>query len=142
MARGFDWSAVKKGLRRSFESNDSFITGHQVKRIRSLHDGRKVPDWSTNDEAVRNLLLRSFPKLAINELQRKRAGRWMRVIQLYFRSKKSRRETADEMGESENVVRMLVRSIKLAQKGWRTNGTGKRTRNTGVTPTPHLSESE
>lgn len=142
MAHGHDSRVVTEGLRSVFDTNSSFMVGHQVKRIRSRHDGRKVPAWSTNDEAVRKLLLRSFPKLATNDLQRRRAGRWMRVIQLYFRSKRSRREVAEDMGESENVIRMLVRSIKLAQKGWRTNGTGKRTQNTRVTPSKPLLESE
>ena len=142
MAHGYDSRAIKNGLRSVFDADSSFIDGHQVKRVRSLHDGRKVPAWSTDDDTVRKLLLRSFPKLGTNELQRMRAGRWMRVIQLYFRSKRSRREVAEDMRESENVIRMLVRSIKLAQKGCRANGTGKRTRNTRVTPIQPLSESE
>ena len=149
MAHGHDSAAVMKGLRSAFDGNSTFMTGHQIKRIRSLHDGRKVPAWSTDDEAVRKLLLRSFPKLATNKLQRDRAGRWMRVIQLYFRGKKSSSEVAEEIGTSRNAVKMLVSHIKLAQKGQKTNGTGKRTKKTPVlntkeivTPSQHLSESE
>ena len=142
MAHGHDSGAVLKGLRKIFDGNSSFMRGHQIKRIRSLHDGRVVPEWVTDDRIIQGLLLRSFPKLATNARQRKRAGRWARVIQLYFRSKKSRREVAEDMGESENVVRMLIRAIKLARNGKRANGTGLRSRKSLVTPIQPLSESE
>ena len=142
MAHGHDSGAVLKGLRKVFGGNDAFMRGHQIKRTRSLSDGRAVPEWATDDKAVQKLLLQSFPKLASNVRQRTRAGRWVRVIQLYFKSKKSRREVSEDMGESENVVRMLIRSIKWAQKGKRANGTGLRTQKVLVTPTPPLSESE
>ena len=133
-----DTKEILKGLLTAFDSNNSFITGHQV--VRTLNAGlkRETPDWAVNDKQIRELLLRSFPKLAIDSKQRKYAGRWMIVIQLYFRLKKSRREVAEEMSVSENVVRKLVQHIKWAAAGQRArNGEPRSNR---VAPTEPLLE--
>jgi hypothetical protein len=117
MAHGHDSAAVMKGLRAVFDSNSQFISGHQIKRVSTLNERKKVPAWALEDESIRKLLLFCFPKLLSNDVQRKRAGRYLRIIQLFFRSKKSRREVAEELGESENVIRRIVyRYVKLAQK--------------------------
>ena len=61
-----DTKEILKGLLTAFDSNNSFITGHQV--VRTLNAGlkRETPDWAVNDKQIRELLLRSFPKLAFN----------------------------------------------------------------------------
>lgn len=99
------------------------MNGHQVIRPRGvLGRARKVPAWATDDVFIRGMLLGAFPKLAANLPQRRGAGRWMRVIQLYFRSKKTSRETAEEMAEGETVIRRVIERIRLASKGLRDSG--------------------
>lgn len=104
--------------------DQAFMNGHQIIRIRRPR--RRVPQWTFEDNKIRALLLKTFPKLATDADQRKRAGRWARVIQLYFRAKKSYRETAEEMGEKPRTVEMIVRSIYRVSKGKRADGRGKK----------------
>jgi len=100
--------------------DQSFMNGHQIIRIRRPR--RRVPQWVFDDNKIRAFLLRSFPKLSSDDKQRKRAGRWARVIQLYFRTRKSYRETAEEMGESLETTHNIIRRIQRASSGKPVNG--------------------
>lgn len=112
-----DTSAIKRGLRSLFDGNSNFISNHQIIRTRTSSSKRRVPDWCLQDEFVRSLLLSSFPKLSSDPKQRKQAARWMMVIQLYFKGKKSWKETADEMNEKSSTILSLTRSIVRAAAG-------------------------
>jgi hypothetical protein len=117
-------------LRTKFDGNDSFMTGgHQIIKSAgaTLHADRmaKVPVWAMHDGKIRELLLRSFPKLATNETQRSKAARWARVIQLYYRVGWTRNKIADELGMSLGALTSLLRSIKRASEGRRANGSGQ-----------------
>ena len=122
MPRRHDSGAILRGLRKVFDSSSGFMTGHQIKSTRSESRKRNVPVWSLDDEFIRKMLLKSFPLLATNELQRKRAGRWLLIIQLYFKKKMSSREIGEEIGEKTGTVLSLTRSISRASRGLRANG--------------------
>ncbi len=102
--------------------------GHQI--INSNLAGRtgtkrKDAKWIKSDKAVRQLLLRVFPKLETDEKQRERAGRWSRVIHLFYRLGMSYRDVAAEMNEKTSVVRCLLRSVRRAASGQSCNRSGR-----------------
>src|SRR5579863_3596510 len=99
---------ILSGLRSVFDGKDNFMSAHRILKVR--RHKRIVPEWVFNDKKIKEVLLKSFPKLREDETQRIRAGRWMRVIQLYFRSQKSYRETAEELGEKTRTIEMIIRS--------------------------------
>jgi len=108
-------------LRTKFDSKDGFVSsGHQIKKIRA--HSRVVPDWTADDQAVQKLLLRSFPNLKTSPYQRKFAGRWVRVIHLFYRMGLSRTEIAKEMRVRDRVIKDALRSIKRASRGLRADG--------------------
>lgn len=110
-------------LRRSFGSLDPYMSGgHQIIKTRQVK--RNIPLWAKNDRNIRQMLLVSFPKLKSNIRQRKKAARWTRIIQLYFRVHKTHGQIADEMGMTLNAVKMVIRAIKWAAEGKRANGSG------------------
>src|SRR5579859_7661600 len=94
---------------------DGFMAGHQVLKIRRRF--RSIPEWAKSNKRVQELLLTAFPKLATDEKQRHRAGRWARIIQLYFRSQKSYSETAEELGEGKNAILKTIRRVRLTAEG-------------------------
>lgn len=105
-------------------SRDMGEEGFQIIKIRGI--SRDIPEWMMSDREVSKLLLRSFPTLGINLSQRKRAGRWARVIHLHYRMKLPRQIVAEEMNISQATLESLTRSITRASKGLRANGSGKR----------------
>lgn len=107
-------------LRRNFDKRDSFFSGSQPIKIRRPR--RVIPSWVFSNEKIKNFLKGSFPKLSSDAKQRDRAGRWARVIQLYFRANKSYRETAEEMGEKPRTVEMIIRTIHRVSKGMPSDG--------------------
>lgn len=111
-------------LRRKIDSNDPFVTGgHQVLKPRS-NDKKEVPEWTRDDKKVREILLRSFPKLTTDYKQRVRAARWIRIIHLYFRMHMTRGQVAEEMGVEPGIIRDVVRSIRRVAANRRANGSG------------------
>ena len=113
---------VARRLRRQVDGNDGFTSGHQIITLRQSN--REDPEWTKSDAEIREVLRRSFPKLDTDAGQRFRAGRWMRVIQLYYRKHGTEGRIAEEMGISVAAVRSLIRSIKRVTKGVSANGTG------------------
>ena len=90
---------------------------------------KKIPLWVYENKKVREILLRAFPKLDLDPVQRRGAGRWARIIHLYYRLKWSRGQIAKEMGLQYYTVNDLIRSIKRVAAGKRANGTGLRGQN-------------
>ena len=121
---------MNKALLDFFDGKDHFMTGHDVrgkpsstwsKRVRSL------PRWISDDKLIQELLLKVFPKLKTDSRQRERAGRWLRVIQLYFRTALPARSVAEELRISEKTVYDTELRINRAVKGLRTTGRQKTT---------------
>lgn len=102
-----------------FSGSDHFMGGHQIINSNRSHVGyrRASADWSQDDDVVRELLLRVFPKLESNEKQRVRAGRWMRIIHLFYRAGLSYGDVAEEMKSSLSTVRSALQHIRRAAKG-------------------------
>jgi hypothetical protein len=112
-----------------FSGSDHFMSaGHQIINSNRAYAGprRKKARWAYRDESVQQLLLRAFPKLATDKKHRERAGRWARVIQLYYRYGLSYGAVAAEMKTSTKYVRTLLRNIRRAAAGAPCNGINKR----------------
>jgi hypothetical protein len=74
-------------LRQEFDGSDKIINAVTVRgNGRAGHDQRvaNAPEWAMNNAALRALLLRAFPRMETSPTQRARAGRWARIISLYF----------------------------------------------------------
>jgi hypothetical protein len=110
-------------LRRKMDGDDGFMAGHQIKKIRTRE--REIPEWTLSDEQVQKVLLRAFPGFRKNPNVAKRAGRWVRIIHLYYRVQMSNSQVAKEMGESLNAVKMTLKGIRRVAKGRRASNTGE-----------------
>ena len=97
--------------------------GHQIMKTREGTHG--VPEWASSDEKIREFLLRSFPSLRTNQTHRQRAGRWFRIIHLYFRLGWTHNQVAEELGLEPEHIHTLIRAIRRAGNGKHANGTGQ-----------------
>jgi hypothetical protein len=117
-------------LRQSFDGDEGFMSAHQIKKIRGRQ--RVTPEWAMSDVEVRKVLLRAFPLLKTSQKQADRAGRWLRIIHLYYRVGLTVPQVASEIGATRMATQQVVRSIKFAFKGLRadtgTARSGKRGR--------------
>ena len=112
-------------LRKRMDGDDRFMEGHQIRKLRARH--RAVPDWAVNDELFRKILLRSFPGCDNSHRAARRAGRWARIVYLFYRMNFSYTYIAKELGCTENRVKMTLRTIRWAAEG-RNTATGKRSK--------------
>ncbi len=108
-------------LRRKMDGDDGFMSAHQIKKIRTRE--RDIPAWALNDAEVRKVLLRAFPGLHKNQTEARRAGRWTRLIHLYYRVQMSNSQVAKEMGERLNSIKMTLKSIRRVARGRRADNT-------------------
>src|SRR5208282_1960773 len=107
-----------------FSGNDQFMqNGHQIinRNLANAGAPRKNADWAKDDKSVQALLKRVFPKCASDPEQRKRAGRWIRIIHLHYRSGLSYGDTAAEMGVTVATVRSALQHMRRAVKGFPCN---------------------
>lgn len=110
-------------LRGEIDSHDPFMSGgHQIKHDPQQHTDRPAPMWTRDKATVRGLLLRAFPNLHSNPEQGERAGRWLRVIQLYYFMGLGQRACAEEIGISAKAVNNIIERIKHVRDGKRANG--------------------
>lgn len=86
----------------------------QIEKVR--HRVRYYDRRTWTDEHIRKVLLRAFPKLHTDPDQRAQAGRWARVIQLYFRVGLSLRETAPQLNMTFDAAHSVVRSLQRTSK--------------------------
>src|ERR1700676_2995615 len=119
---------VYKQLRKKFDGADSFVDGgHTVGgKPSTSHTERvaKTPEWANDDEQVRLLLLKVFPKLETDEKQRARAAKWAQIIHLYFRMGWTSSRIALELKIRDVIIRNIIRDIRRARGGKRSD-TGK-----------------
>ena len=116
-------NSTLRELRKHFESDDPFMSsGHQI--IKPLRRRKKKPAWVSDNERIQQILLRSFPNLQTNPAQRFRAGRWARLIHLYFQEGRSRSYISEEMKWSYAAVDSAIRGIKRVARGVRYDGRG------------------
>ncbi len=119
-------------LRGKMDGSDTFMTAHQIKKIRTRE--RVIPPWTLNDKEVQKVLLRSFPTLHTSHAAALRAGRWMRIIHLYYRVQMSNSLVAKEMGMTLNAVKMALKGIRRVARGQRSDNVGPITRPGGGRP--------
>jgi hypothetical protein len=109
------------GLRKRMDGDEGFMSAHQIKKTR-VHIGQKsTPSWATNDAEVRKILLGSFPKLVNNTKQRSAAARWSQAIVLVYRLGFSYSHAAAEMGITYLALESMLRNIRRAAKGLRSD---------------------
>jgi hypothetical protein len=101
--------------------------GFQIKTFRATYT-RPVPDWARTKEGIQKILLTAFPRLRVSLSQRQKAGRWAKVINLYFINGWSTEDVAEEMYEKRQTIMMLTRSIVRVSQGLRADGSGTRSR--------------
>jgi hypothetical protein len=111
-----------KKLRSRLDTDDGFMSAHKIKKVRTRE--RNIPEWTLSDKEVRTVLLRSFPKLRTNNAQAIRAGRWVRLIHLYYRVQMSNSQVAKEMGMTLNATKMAFKIMRRVARGQRANNTG------------------
>lgn len=123
-------------LRKKFDGSDPFISqGHQV--IKSAGATRhatrvsKIPGWARDDAQVQAVLLKSFPKLKDDPIQRQRAGRWIQIIHLYYRMSWTQNKIAEEMGISLNLLKYYLTAIRRAASGKTVDGIERGIRSPG-----------
>lgn len=96
--------------------------GHQIVHARTYK--RAIPRWTKNDKSIRELLLRTFPRMREDDRQHEAAARWGAVIHLYFRMGYTRSQIAEEIGSTTVKVHGMIRSILRVSKGIRADGRG------------------
>jgi hypothetical protein len=110
-----------EALRHTVDGDDIFMSGYQIAKIRTRD--RKIPEWTLNDKEVQKVLLRAFPKLHTSPKAAARAGRWARVIHLYFRMQMPDSMVANEMGIKINVLWSILIHIRRVAEGKRADNT-------------------
>lgn len=113
-------------LRQKFDGDDRFMEAHEIKKARGLYVKRTSPEWTANDRKVQEVLLRAFPNLSTSEAQRRKAGRWLRAIYLFYRMRLPRKIVMKELGMNIDTWKALIRSIRRVAEGLRADGSGKR----------------
>jgi hypothetical protein len=121
-------------LLKKLDGSEPFMNrGYRI--LKPRHKVKNVPEWALDDKRVQEIVLKSFPKLSTDPKQREQAGRWVRVIYLYFRREFTIGDIAQVLGKpnedgskivpiSLNTIRALIRSIKRAASGRSANGSG------------------
>jgi hypothetical protein len=104
-------------LRTRLDGDDNFMSAHQIKKVRTRE--RVIVPWTLNNSEVQKVLLRVFPRLRGSYRQAQQAGRWMRVIHLYYRMQLSYSQVAAELKIKKGTVLTLIRSINRAGKNLR-----------------------
>ncbi len=88
-----------------------------------------APAWVGNRHRTWHFLLRAFPKQRTNLREEEQARRWSVVIRLFFVEGKSRRQVAQILGCSVEIVRAILQRIRFVDSGLRKDGkehTGRR----------------
>ena len=82
-----------------------------------------------DDVKLQELLLKAFPRLATDPVERQRAGRWNRIAYLYYKASQSAQSIADELETSvESVKFALVSMRRVAEGRWANSKGGKKER--------------
>ena len=116
---------TQQQLGKIIDGKEQFMrSGHQI-LVKRRHK-KKMPEWVWSDAEIRKMLLRSFPRLRTNKSQSASAGRWVRIIQLYFRMGKTHGQIAEEMELKYKDVNNLIDRIRRVGRGFCANGTGKK----------------
>jgi len=108
-------------LRLRMDGDDNFMSAHQIKKTRVQIGQKNTPLWAASDAEVRRVLLSSFPNLASDQWHRKSAARWNQAIILVYRVGMPYNHAAAEMHISVGALRSLLRNIRRAAQGLRSD---------------------
>jgi hypothetical protein len=97
-------------------------SGHD-ERLRRIYTDEP---WALDDEQVRGLLLRVFPKWETDERQRTRAARWHTIILSYWRMGNVALQIAMRLKVPLKTVEEVIRRIRKAQAGLNTKGESRK----------------
>jgi len=87
---------------------------------------RRVPAWALDQERIKAILVAAFPRMETNPVQRRKAGRWARLIYLYYAVGLTRNKCAGELGISLSAVDSLLIRITRVVRGLSANGRPRR----------------
>jgi hypothetical protein len=110
-----------KKLRKKIDGNDVFMSAHQIKKVRTRE--KQIPSWTLRDKEIQKVVLRAFPNVRTNKTARKRAGRWVRIIHLYYRTHMTSSQISAELGETINQTKMTLKAIRRVWDGKRADNT-------------------
>jgi hypothetical protein len=139
-------------LRTMMDGNDFFLKGgFEIKKIRSLE--RNTPSWALNNTKTQQIILTAFPKLTLNppkgqkakkahQKRIEKAGRWVRIIYLYYRMELPRPIVAKELGMSESTLRSTLRNILRVSQGLTVSGETRKSKNATYPAPPEGREEE
>ena len=83
---------------------------------------KNIPEWAILKEETQKILLRAFPKLHTDMKQRRAAGRWAQIINMYYLQCMTAEQVAQELNETRAVIKRLILSISRISKGLTVNG--------------------
>ncbi len=121
---GHERKADNLELRAMYGGDSQFMNAYQTKKIRTR--AREIPAWTLDDKEVQKVLLRAFPKWHTNFRQSQQAGRWARIIHLYFRVQLSTTHVAFELRIKPKNVELMVAGIRRVARGRRADNKGPR----------------
>ena len=115
-------------LRKFLDGKEGFVSGGHgiIKTAGATQHAarmRRVPVWALDDVKLREVLLKTFPKLQTDEKQRKRAGLWLQIIHLYWRVGMTRGQVAYQTKKTEEQIHDALVRIRRAVEGKRTDNT-------------------
>lgn len=93
--------------------------GFQI--VEPIGGQKEMPDWVLRGE-IKRVLLTAFPKLHTNPSQRRKAGRWAQVINMYYLQGMTAEQVAEELHETRIVIKRLIISISRVSKGLSATG--------------------
>lgn len=121
-----EMAEVDQKMRGNMGSNVGHFTpdglkNYQITKVRKIE--RKIPEWTLSDKGVQRVLLLAFPNLKTSFKQSKKAGRWARIIHLYYRMKQPSQIVAKELKMKESTLKTTLRNIRRVAKGLTVSGT-------------------
>lgn len=122
----FDGNLGSNRRKREFSKTIVDFSERAVRGFQITESGlgveKEIPAWVWEKTETQKVLLTAFPKLATDKNQRKRAGRWAQVINLYYLQGMTAEEVATELNETRIVIKRLIISISRISKGLTVNG--------------------
>jgi hypothetical protein len=122
----------RKSRRLQAIDNEMVQGGHQVVQARSYPHKLEEERWVNSNANIMALLDKVFPRWEQGGAKGRHATRWRKVIQTYFRTRFTARQTAEEMDLTVHQVKSIVRSIRRTYAGLRADGGGTWTRPRGA----------
>ncbi len=110
------------------DGSDQFMDGHQIMKVQTKD--RVIPEWAFNRAEIARILLTAFPKMQMNtsvgKSQRARAGKWARLIHLYYRMGQPQQIVSKELGIDPVLFKRWVQKIKFVEQGLTIDGKPRR----------------